>query len=609
MSRAAERLAEDKDDRVMMEWHAYTYMIGRMLLRRPRRIILAVLVSLVLCVLVLERWSHPKPVNDTGLRQASLVSWVDDSIRDALLDLPEKNTYTVRVPIPIVGREVLARLKERGESNVIDEAEDDRDDILDQADDRYSLGKNHSGYWPPIVTTLPETHPSVVSRLQINSTMPTASTEGAIDAQFCATMPCRLLVLLTIADRESKMQEQLLQVLTLAKVLNRTVVLPNVGKGRVGTCQRLDFDRYFDIASAVRASGGRAMLMDDFRTWVDARPRTPTMHSIIVDERSTPNGSASIEHSSVMQERARKNTRCFGSRFRALNLDDASATTIHLAQPSVSQENLDETALLAGILAGGEPMSVNSQTGLPSETHHEYSAVEAEQAAPSERRNVSDADILFLHWDVHRQVFQTPQDESIDYSPRLWTLADKVTRDIRPYLAVHWHVDKVPAVVLPACADALIDMLDILLHDHLVAQDIHTVYFSSDYPLLEHPAVNADGPPKVDKRMSHSHRQAGRILQAAFEAGGELEHWMLEAREGLLSKAHSGLSDAIDEDQLPGDDIGVQEMLSKAISMKAALFVSSSKGCGRMSPTAKQVTNFRANVKGRDAKNVVTLFG
>lgn len=281
MSRAAERLAEDKDDRVMMEWHAYTYMIGRMLLRRPRRIILAVLVSLVLCVLVLERWSHPKPVNDTGLRQASLVSWVDDSIRDALLDLPEKNTYTVRVPIPIVGREVLARLKERGESNVIDEAEDDRDDILDQADDRYSLGKNHSGYWPPIVTTLPETHPSVVSRLQINSTMPTASTEGAIDAQFCATMPCRLLVLLTIADRESKMQEQLLQVLTLAKVLNRTVVLPNVGKGRVGTCQRLDFDRYFDIASAVRASGGRAMLMDDFRTWVDARPRTPTMHSII----------------------------------------------------------------------------------------------------------------------------------------------------------------------------------------------------------------------------------------------------------------------------------------------------------------------------------------
>ncbi|EPT05501.1 hypothetical protein FOMPIDRAFT_1044832 [Fomitopsis schrenkii] len=555
------------------------------------------LVSLVLCVLVLERWPHPKPANDISLlqeREESLGSWADDSIGYALLGMPEENYHIMRVPIPVVSREVLARFQfsDLEDYTVVAEAEDDRDGILDQADDRYSFGKKRSGRWPPVVTTLPETRSSTNSRLQVNGTTPTASTEGAVDAQFCATTPCRLLVLLTIAEREPKMQEQLLQVLALAKVLNRTVVLPNVGKGRVGTCQRWDFDTYFDIASAVRTNGGRAMLMDDFRTWVDARPRSPTMHSVVVDDGPKHNGSATVEHSSAMQEIARKNTRCFGTRFRSLNLDDASATTVHLVPSLVFQESLDEALMLANILSGNEPIGVSSQAGPPPEgLHGECSTIEADQAVRFERRNVSDADILLLHWDVHRQVFPTPPDASIDYSPRIWALADKATREIQPYLAVHWHVDKVPAAVLPACADALIDMLDILLHDHSVAQDIRTVYFSSDYPLLEHATSDPDGVPKDDKRMTYQHREAGRILHTAFEVGGDLWHWRLEAREGLLSNSSpSGLPSTIGEDHLPGDDIGVQETLAKVISMNAALFISNTKGCGRMRYVCKEPT-------------------
>lgn len=562
---------------------AYTYMMGRIFLRRPRRILLGILVSLVLCVLVLERWHEPTLVGRGGAqpqeRDASSGPWVDDSLGDTLLDfLPEQNNYTVRVPIPLVTREILERLhlSEPMDPTITEETNDDRDGILDQADNRYSRGKNRSGCWPPIVTSLPETRSSATSRLQVNSTTPTASTERAIDAQFCASTPCRLLVLLTIAEREPKMQEQLLQVLTLAQALGRTVVLPNVGKGRIGTCQRWDFDTYFDIPTAVRAGGGRAMLMDDFRTWVDARPRSPTMHSVVVDEGPPLDAGSAVEYSSGMQERARKNTRCFGSRFRSLDLDDVGATTIHLLPSTEQGQGPDEAALLVNILSGNGSDDTSTHAA-PSLELNNASSTGTEQPPRAQGPGSSDADILLLHWDVHREVLPVSADAPIDYSPRLWAAADKVTRRIYPYLAVHWHLDKVPAAVLPACADALVDTLDILLHDHFIARDIGTVYFSSDYPLLE---LAADAP---QKRMSYLHRQAGRILRAAFEAGGELEHWRLEAKEDTLAFTPSNSSSSsIDEDQLPLDDVGIREMLAKAISMKAALFVTNTKGCGRM---------------------------
>ncbi|KZT67982.1 hypothetical protein DAEQUDRAFT_369983 [Daedalea quercina L-15889] len=156
-----------------------------------------------------------------------------------------------------------------------------------------------------------------------------------------------------------------------------------------------------------------------------------------------------------------------------------------------------------------------------------------------------------------------------------------MTKDIQPYLAVHWHIDKTPAEVLPACADALVDTLDILLHDHSVAHDIRTVYFSSDYPLLE-PATS--GTELAQQRLSDFHREAGKIIRTAFAPSGELEHWTLETRDGLFAEGTGivALSSVIDEDQLPLDDAGIRDMLARIIGMNAALFVSSTKGCGRI---------------------------
>ncbi|KAH9831517.1 uncharacterized protein C8Q71DRAFT_910545 [Rhodofomes roseus] len=571
------------------------------------RAFLAVISCLVLLVVVLNRSNPPNreeppasPLSESDVDVLTM-HWTDDLI-EADPRLEDQNNYTSRTPIPLVSREVLNKLQRVGASTI----DDDSDDRIGQGDHRYSSPRQHR--WPPIVTALPEARASASYGRQKAGT-PAASTDNAIDAQFCGRAPCRLLVPLLVTERaEPKVQEQLLQILALARQLNRTVVLPNVGKGRIGTCLRWDFDTYFDIASTARWSGERVMMMDDFRTWVDMRLQSPTTQVVTVDEGAT-DAVGRVEYSPTILEKAMKNMRCFKTRFRSLKLDDVGTTSVHLSLAGDLRAVPGEAALLVGTLddrldppgSDGSALASSSELAADDALTFATGATHPLKLVTAHPLH-NEADILLLHWDVHHEVFPTSQTASIDYSPRLWALADKMTEDLQPYLAVHWHTDKLPPAVLTACADALVDMLDILLHNESVNYGIRTVYFSSDFPLLENPKEG-------QKRLLYMHQEAGKIIRGAFAPGGELQRWSLETKQGLVRKTH-GTTGAVDEDQLPLDDAGVQDMLAMTISMKAALFVSSTKGCGPVSSIAKQVTDFRARVENHKAiRNVASGFG
>ncbi|KAH9921867.1 uncharacterized protein B0H18DRAFT_1121168 [Fomitopsis serialis] len=524
--------------------------------------------------------------------------WMEDV--DSFLELEDQGNDTVRVPIPLVTRDIIEKLLLAEEET--DGGDEDRDALVYQADHRYHSSGEGQQRWPPVVTALPEARTSSSSR-RMQSVSPSASTSNAIDTQFCGKAPCRLLLILTIPEREpAKIQQQLVQILALARKLNRTVVLPNVGKGRVGTCQRWDFDTYFDIASTALGGGERMMMMDDFRTWVDMRPLSPTTQVVAVDEGATESNTV-VEYASMVHEKAAKTMRCFKTRFRELELENTGTATMHLLPVSEGRSNSGEAAILVNALSEGRDTTNASETtpALPSEL--DYGTTTA-----SKLPRHSDSDVLLLYWDVRSDLFSTESTTAIDYSPRLWALASQVTKDLQPYLAVHWHIDKLPAAVLPACADALVDMLDILLHDASVSHDIRTVYFSSDHSLMKLASHSED----AQKKSSDQHTAAIDIIQAAFAPGGELERWVLETREGLFTRLNetNGGTGTFDEDQLPLGDTGVQDILARIVSMKAALFVSGTKGCGRLSSAARQVTDFRARAKDHGAiKDVVNLFG
>ena len=97
--------------------------------------------------------------------------------------------------------------------------------------------------------------------------------DDAADAALCGargedtrahgTRECRVLLAAWVAERDAPAQKPIVQLAALARRLGRTLVLPNVHRGALGTCLARGLDLYYDIA-------GGAMVRDR-----DAGPSTP----------------------------------------------------------------------------------------------------------------------------------------------------------------------------------------------------------------------------------------------------------------------------------------------------------------------------------------------
>ncbi|KAK0194141.1 hypothetical protein F5146DRAFT_1134911 [Armillaria mellea] len=95
---------------------------------------------------------------------------------------------------------------------------------------------SRSSQWPPLITQIPEPF------------------DG----------PNRFLFPVRISEQESKARSHLVQIIQLSKELNRSVVLPKVGKSRMGACQALDFDTYYDVEK-LRSAGADVISLEDFQ--------------------------------------------------------------------------------------------------------------------------------------------------------------------------------------------------------------------------------------------------------------------------------------------------------------------------------------------------------
>ncbi|OBZ66222.1 hypothetical protein A0H81_13840 [Grifola frondosa] len=345
------------------------------------------------------------------------------------------------------------------------------------------LNSDEKPRWPPIVTALPEARIASSSSTHLAG----VSTE-ALDAQFCESAPCRLLLPLSFPEREPKAQVHLAHVLSLARSLNRTLILPNVGHGRVGACQKWEFDAYFDIASIVRTSGASVMMMDDFKTWVDMRPKKPDAQIIVVDEIATEEvlkdgtsffGDGVNVDVGDMQDGALKGVRCLKSRFRHMRLDGFSPLSAHLISSDQHSFWSANSSLLARALtredvrlaavrhnqATGDDLALDAQFGLQQEPLQ----------SPS---SASDPEVFLLQWDSHQIASSAT---TIEYSSKLWTLADKLVASLGtsfPYTGT-WREFPRSA---PGMRGGTCGYLDALLLEGGLAEGLRTVWIASDYP-------------------------------------------------------------------------------------------------------------------------------
>ena len=410
-----------------------------------------------------------------------------------------------------------------------------------------------NGRWPPLVTQLPE--PKLSSK-----TIPSYSDiVNLCGPQSASHNACRFLLPYRIAEQESKARLHFSQLVYLAQALNRTLVLPNVGKSRMGICFGWNFDLYYDL-SGLKDNGIQFAKSDTLKAWTDLRAsrRTFTSGQLLIIAEKTDTIIESDQRSLGDLEVQTINigdidTGCFRSRFQNLNMTECSAVSLNTKKTLIIDMGQKLVKAIENVIKA--PSLIVSVTDGP---------------APG----LEGPDILVLNWDLRHPIFPLiPFD--LRYSPHLIDLASDLSPH-GPYLAVHWRVETILPENLPQCAYALIDTLVNILHDLSLAGDIKFIWIASDMPFTSLPNTVAKS--GTLKELTPSHKEAVEIMRTAFESGGALTNWNLETLEKVIEARFP--NDSHHEEWL--DDIGVRGILDKIIAAQATLFIGGTKRCSRI---------------------------
>lgn len=403
--------------------------------------------------------------------------------------------------------------------------------------------------WRPRITSVPE------SPRQLSPEVHAEICESAMHPR-----PCRFLLPLRVAEQESKARIHFSQIVQLAKLLNRTLVLPNVGKSKIGACHKWSFDTYYELDALSGPGGigsGSLISMSAFREWLEGRPQhidsqlvsvTPSLPSQIGIKDATYTHTGILVHKIDLHENWRSDfPGCLSSKFQDLLFKEQHIVI------SVD-ESVDRSR--------SEPMGL--------------SIAQALSSSSSEDLSLDEAQVVLLNWDLRHPVFTSLS--QLTYSRKMVDIANQLAPDDQ-YLVVHWRMETIDPDILEDCAMALVDVLKRLLHNEGRVANVSTVWFASDYPYpiakrtttLFRPALVAKSGTFRDFEIRHE--EAVDILRKSFDQDNEFDGWKLtDIAEALENRGM--------ETELLHDS-GVLAILDKLIGIKAHLFVSGSKKCGR----------------------------
>ncbi|KII85240.1 hypothetical protein PLICRDRAFT_336854 [Plicaturopsis crispa FD-325 SS-3] len=512
---------------------------------------------------------------------------------------------------PLVDRKILEKLAD------LESADADENTHLSGASNTFG--------WPPAVTRIPE--PTLPRLNAFQSQEYKMSTED-MDYETCGTSPCRYLLPLRVGEQESKARLHLAELAQLAQALGRTLVLPNVGKSRIGACYRWDFGAYYDVDTLAQdvqqlSENQNIMRLDEFKSWTATRLDKATAQVVVIDTKGPASDTLSRNATSVSsgvvnmvvdheQDAVEsKLARCAPGKFPRL---DFSAYAPVFVYPPGGDSRVENFGMSL----------VDSMTTLDNEDTALRGRSDPLSSLDASPLSNTVADVLLVDWDLRHPVFvqptppQTPL--ALAYSPKLLRLAENLAAPLGPYLVVHWRMETIPPDALPHCAAALIDTLVSLLS---TGTEVRTVWFASDYPQpITRPRFEADTTQfpvgsGTFKDFTPEHEEAIDALRAAFASGGPLEGARLTglAEEmARLKRAASSEWFRVDEELL--QDPGVLGILDKVVATRAALFVSGAKGCGRASSFTRQIVYTRDDMIGKGVgepeqgpRNLVELFG
>jgi hypothetical protein len=383
------------------------------------------------------------------------------------------------------------------------------------------LSPHHNTPPLPKLHHRPNLPPSLPSTTAFSSPslLPPFDTDEAADLTLCRSTPCKLLLPGWIAEQESKASLHLHQLSLLAAFLNRTLVLPNVRKSRMGTCFPLHFSTYY----APDALGETAVEQGRWEDWARRRPGKASIQRVIVGLKPIEGGFVGGNMEGEGQRRRDCVEERWGGELRFGGWEDA----LILRDLGVEK---NPRAFVDKVV---DALGNSSHFAVP-------------DAGFQGRSGMETPDILLVTWEPRFPIFP-PSSFSLaplyprsvastfvsplPYSPTLTSLATRISTPLHPFLSIHWRTETLSPSILPSCARLLLATLEstLLSPSTPLNADIHTINLATDLPVLSGEAAKSgtyDLTAEADEGV-RSREEAVRVLKGALGKYGML------GKEGL----------------------------------------------------------------------------
>ncbi|CAG8619803.1 18932_t:CDS:1 [Racocetra fulgida] len=379
-----------------------------------------------------------------------------------------------------------------------------------------------------------------------NSSLETPLTEDEkINIKYCQEKTCKFLFPYFHPEQESRANVHARVYTQLARTLNRTLVLSNVGDSRIRACTLYTFDFYYDLkAFRKRYPDIRFITQNKFFEWTKERKIRPIAQNswMIQDGR---NDSLSVREKKIMS--VEEGVRFGSKRLESFCIDVFNLNITNYKEFHTGVKKIDHEALLK---------FVTNTLKTPPMTE-EYEVIMILNKSP-------------------REYFPYIS-EPIPYSPYILKESKRIINKLKPYIAVHWRMEQVEPKLMPECARKLVKTLKKIQKQY----GIKNVYLATDFPLN-------GGKSQSDTFyiISKFHEEAIKILGLNDSFVNSPNH--IKYNTWLSMGAFSQIRDDPKyESEFKGS--GIPGILDKLISINAKYFLRGPKGCARIRSTFTQI--------------------
>ncbi|CAG8529620.1 9742_t:CDS:2 [Funneliformis caledonium] len=353
---------------------------------------------------------------------------------------------------------------------------------------------------------------------------PSNEHEEAINRKFCGKSECKFLFTYLQPEQETKANMHFRSFVKLAKALNRTMVLTNVGNSRINACQKFTFGFYYNVKALQKMFPDvKFITQKDFQCWSKKRRIKPNTEHVKI----LPGGKIQSMKLVTPYPDLLKTKSCL-NRF-GFKMDDQTV----FKQFYTGQKSLE---------------SIKKQTKFSEFLINNLK---------------TDVEILLTTHLVYYPLFSNIS-KPIPYSNHNFEEASKIINRIKPYVAIHWRMERAILDKLPECAEALVKKLQKIKE----SQGIQNVYLATDYPI-----TGGTTQSQTFHLLTEKHHKAINLLNSTFN----IHTWS-------SSKIFANLrNDEMIEKEFSG--AGIPGIVDKLVCMDADYFLATPEGCGRAQST------------------------